>query len=187
MKIPTLGYYKIEGAFVQDPTFATEGSACFDLRADFSRGHTISGFRNLDKVQCPIFEKVTYDSNGNANGREYEIFIDGNSDYRWMIPTGLIFDIPDGYHLAVHIRGGTGLKFGLRLANGTGIIDEDYVQETFILIQNLSGYKNLKISHGERIAQARLVKNEVYLMEQVQYVPEQKTSRVGGFNSTGKN
>jgi dUTP pyrophosphatase len=102
-----------------------------------------------------------------------------------MLPTGLIFGIPDGYHLEVNVRGGTGLKRGLRLANSTGIIDDDYVEETFLLIQNVSGSEVI-LFEGERLCQAHLVKNEVTELCEVFSRPERKTVRAGGFNSTGK-
>ena len=41
--------------------------------------------------------------------------------------TGLVMDIPEGYHLKIYSRSGHGFKHGLRLANSTGIIDSDYL------------------------------------------------------------
>jgi dUTP pyrophosphatase len=39
---------------------------------------------------------------------------------RALIPTGLIFDIPEGYSIRIHPRSGMALKYGLILANCRG-------------------------------------------------------------------
>lgn len=167
-----LHYYKLRD--VEDPKFATTGSACFDLRLDLSQeaiyGYTHDSF----KVSLRPYEATP--------GRKIEL---PDTKTRWMLPTGLVFDIPYGYHIAVNVRGGTGLKRGLRLANSTGIIDEDYVEETFMLMQNISGIP-VTLEHGERLCQARLVKNERFTLGEIKEKPQQKTDRVSGFNSTGK-
>jgi dUTP pyrophosphatase len=171
-----LKYYKIHDE-VNDPIFATDGSACFDLYADLSTP-VISGFEK-DGIGIHGFNHCS------ENVKDNFFVLPENPNKRWMIPSGLIFDVPTGYHVAVNIRGGTGLKRGLRLANGTGIIDDDdYTKETFMLIQNLSG-TSIIINHNERICQARLIKNENIQLIRVSIPPTQKTQRVGGFNSTG--
>ncbi len=170
-----LGFYKINGDAVADPTFATDGSACFDLRADLTKG-TIKGFTGQDtKVELSVLD----------TGDKKYVVIPADSDSRWMIPTGLIFDIPQGFHIKVFMRGGTGLKRGIRLANGTGIIDDDYVNETALLLQNLSG-ANLHIEHNERLCQGMLEVNVQTELEQIAEPPAQKTTRTGGYNSTGR-
>lgn len=171
-----LGFYKINGDAIADPTFATDGSACFDLRADLTVA-TIKGFMGQDtKCQLSVLD----------TGEKKYVVIPADPHARWMIPTGLIFDIPNGYHLKAFMRGGTGLKRGIRLANGTGIIDDDYVNETALLLQNLSG-SILHIEHNERLCQAMLEKNIETELERINAAPVQKTTRTGGYNSTGRN
>ena len=58
-------------------------------------------------------------------------------DKAYKVPTGVAFEIPEGYHLEVYVRSSTGLKTKLRLANGTGIVDSDYVNELFLLVENV--------------------------------------------------
>ena len=43
----------------------------------------------------------------------------------------------------------------------------------------------VRITHGERIAQGELVKKEIYELEETITQPTQTTQRVGGFGSTG--
>ena len=43
----------------------------------------------------------------------------------------------------------------------------------------------VRIYHGDRVAQGELVRNVSTELIETKDVPEQKTSRVGGFGSTG--
>ena len=103
---------------------------------------------------------------------------------RALIPTGLIFDIPDGHSVRLHTRSSISLKKGLIMPNSEGIIDSDYYHQTFVMLYNASADEVL-IENGERIAQGELVKTLTYIIEETKDVPEQKTNRVGGFGSTG--
>ena len=48
-----------------------------------------------------------------------------------------------------------------------------------------SSADEVRIYHGDRIAQGELVQTYNYDLEQTDNIPEQKTTRVGGFGSTG--
>lgn len=99
--------------------------------------------------------------------------------------TGLILDIPFGYSVRLHPRSGLSYK-GLNLANCEGVVDSDYVSEILILLMNNSNHQ-LSIENGMRIAQGELVKNIPTKLINIHEKPEQKTSRTGGFGSTGEN
>lgn len=108
-----------------------------------------------------------------------QVLFSGNHIFR----TGLAFDIPKGYALMVYSRSGHGFKNDVRLANCVGVIDSDYTGEVKVklTIDNNWGFT---VSHGERIAQAMLIKVPcVQLVE----VDELKTTERGGngFGSTG--
>ena len=103
---------------------------------------------------------------------------------RILIPTGIVFDIPEGHSVRLHPRSGMAFKKGLTLVNAEGIIDSDYVEEVFVALHNVSGKEQI-VSHGERIAQAEMVRSLVYKIFQADERPERKTSRSGGFGSTG--
>ena len=154
---------------IELPKFATEQSACFDL-----------SFQSLGK-----FEYTGYTGTNKKFTRQFK---DGrlyvNAADRIMVPTGLIFDIPKGYSIRVHARSGMSLKQGLVLANSEGVIDSDYVEETFVLIMNVSD-NGQWLSPGDRIAQSELVKSEVYNIEERKTRPTVKTDRKGGMGSTG--
>jgi len=101
-----------------------------------------------------------------------------------IIPTGLCFDIPEGYKLEVYARSGMAAKHSISVTNAPGQIDEDYVDEVKVILHNHSNGVFI-INHGDRIAQMgveEVIKADVYeCLEK----PLQKTDRVGGFGSTG--
>jgi dUTP pyrophosphatase len=70
------------------------------------------------------------------------------------------------------------------LPNSVGIIDSDYVEQSFIMLQNMSE-SLVVIQHGERLAQAMLEPVYDYSLMVSEEKPQQKTSRDGGFGSTG--
>lgn len=150
------------------PKFATKGSACFDLSFQSAGKLEYSGF---NAYNAP-FTRVLH---------ENIVLMPGD---RVMVPTGLIFDIPEGYSVRIHPRSGLSYKQGLVLANLEAVIDSDYVQETFVLLTNRSE-NPVTINNGDRIAQAELVKNTEYVLWETLQAPSQKTERTGGLGSTG--
>jgi dUTP pyrophosphatase len=163
-----LGFYRLSER-VELPRYATEGSAAFDLKAFFD-GTAIKAYSDYNEE---LLVDVAPDN---------KLFV--LPGYRYIIPTGLILDIPEGYKVNVNIRGGTATKRGILLANSTGIIDSDYVNELFIVILNATK-TNILIENGERLAQAMLEKVNDFCGKELDNPPQQKTTRQGGFNSTG--
>jgi dUTP pyrophosphatase len=103
---------------------------------------------------------------------------------RVLIPTGLSFEIPQGFEIQVRPRSGISLKTPLMVVNSPGTIDSDYRGEIKIIIGNF-GNESYKIEHGERIAQ--IVLSPVW---QAKFVLSNNLSDTergsGGFGSTGK-
>ena len=163
-----LSYYKLDPS-VKDPIFATEGSACFDIHAHIPHGTKVKicdEFGNTDNINCTdgIF---TLEHN-----------------WRAMIPTGLVFDIPEGWVVRLYARSGLAFRHGLVLANSVGIIDSDYVDPVFVIVQNTSNlYVTFK--NGYRICQGNMDMAYLYNLIEVPDRPGQKTERDGGFGSTG--
>ena len=165
-----VNYYKISES-VQEPERATLNSACYDIKAYF---HT-STVKAMDTSNNPSEENVMGISNS---------YIDILPGWRYLIPTGIIFDIPDDYSIRIHPRSGLAWKNGITVANCEGVVDSDYYHETFIMLYNSSA-DEVRVTHGERIAQGELIKTLDYSLEETIIVPEQKTNRIGGFGSTG--
>ena len=155
---------------IKIPSLATEKSACFDLKSYLKEGNTVIGYNQYNHKKEIILD----------TGR-----LVMHSSWRYLIPTGLIFDIPAGYYIKVHPRSGNALKKGLITANNTGIIDEDYVEECNCIMRNVSE-TSIQIDHGDRIVQAELRRTENFEIDTINIRPKQKTDRDGGFGSTGQ-
>jgi dUTP pyrophosphatase len=99
------------------------------------------------------------------------------------LKTGLAFEIPEGYVMKVYSRSGHGFKNGIRLANGTGIIDSDYRGEVMVKMHN-DGDAAVLITAGERIAQAMIEPIQQVSFEVAEELSD--TARgSGGLGSTG--
>jgi dUTP pyrophosphatase len=71
---------------------------------------------------------------------------------RVLIPTGLYFEIPEGYEIQVRSRSGLCLNNGIIVANSPGTIDSDYRGELKVIILNISK-NDFEINNSDRIAQ----------------------------------
>ena len=102
---------------------------------------------------------------------------------RTLIPTGLIFEIPEGFELQVRPRSGLSLKKGLCIPNSPGTIDSDYRGELKVIVINLSN-QDLDIEDQQRIAQVVLCPVFQAQMEWADQLSETQRG-VEGFGSTG--
>ena len=104
-----------------------------------------------------------------------------------LVPTGYKAYMDKGYSLDLYVRSSSPLKYWLIMANSTGIIDADYVDnpdnegEIFFQLINLLPFP-IKIRKGEIIGQAKFVKYQVTDDDDIQ----EKSIRVGGFGSTSE-
>lgn len=101
-----------------------------------------------------------------------------------FIPTGLRVALKPNTVGLLFPRSGLSTKFGLRLANGVGVIDADYRGEIIVPIyHDASGIYSVKA--GERIAQLVVVPIlSPALFERVATLDETERGE-GGFGSTG--
>ena len=100
-----------------------------------------------------------------------------------ILPTGLAAEIPEGCAGMIFTRSGLGVKHGIAVSNGVGVIDSDYRGEIHVGLRNNSQVA-YTVSPGERIAQ--LIVMPVCLPEVVETEELSETERgAGGFGSTG--
>lgn len=101
--------------------------------------------------------------------------------------TGLVFDIPDGYHIKVYSRSGHGFKHDLRLCNSTGIVDSDYLGTVKVKL-TYDGPSHGRPDWpyiGDRVAQAMLVKNVKTDLIEVEEIEKETERGENGLGSTG--
>ena len=72
---------------------------------------------------------------------------------RAIIPTGISIQLPSNEYVAlIFARSGLGIKHGITMSNGVGVIDSDYRGEIMCGLINLGDCEH-KIHPGDRIAQ----------------------------------
>lgn len=102
-----------------------------------------------------------------------------------MVPTGIAIELPNNQCAAfIYARSGLGIKHGICLSNGVGVVDSDYRGEICVGLCNVSD-KPYVISDGMRIAQ--MIVAPVCTPQIVEVDKLSDTQRgTGGFGSTGK-
>jgi dUTP pyrophosphatase len=102
---------------------------------------------------------------------------------RALVPTGFVFEIPDGFEVQIRPRSGLAFKNGITCLNTPGTIDSDYRGEVNVLLINL-GEDDFTVSRGMRIAQ--MVVAPVTRARVAEAAEATSTVRgTGGFGSTG--
>jgi dUTP pyrophosphatase len=113
-----------------------------------------------------------------------DVTIDGLG--RGLVPTGLSFDIKDGYEIQVRSKSGLALNQGLMVLNSPGTVDNGYNGEVKVIVFN-TNKEPFTITKGMKVAQAVLspVVNGgwVYLDERNEVTKKDRNSN--GFGSTG--
>lgn len=148
---------------------------------------------NIKKLH-PNATLPTYGTDGAAAFDLYACTVDGYAQTGSTIypgkpvtvGTGLAFDIPEGWCLMVYSRSGMGFNHGIRLANGTGVIDSDYKGEVMVkLVCDNDDVTPQRIDPGSRIAQARLEPVTRCTFTEVDQLTTTERG-TGGFGSTGE-
>ena len=104
---------------------------------------------------------------------------------RAVLPTGIAIELPGPHTVAlVFARSGLGIRHGLTLSNGVGVIDSDYRGEICVGLVNL-GEAAYTIQPGERIAQLAVLPVCVPTVVEADALSD--TARgAGGLGSTGR-
>ena len=104
---------------------------------------------------------------------------------RTLVPTGIAIALPSAAYVAlVFARSGLGIKKGICLSNGVGVIDSDYRGEIGVGLVNLSE-ESYTIQPGDRIAQLMVVpvvQPDITLTDTL----DETERGTGGFGSTGR-
>ena len=137
------------------PKYETKGAAAMDIRA------------------------FIVESTSNVGSNSIHI----QPDETKVIPTGLYVSIESGYALLVQCRSGLAAKHSIMVANGLGLVDEDYRGEIGVILHNAGKFPFI-VNNGDRIAQLRLVEVPKFTWNSVSTL-DNTYRGTGGFNSTG--
>lgn len=152
------------------PARATAGSAGHDLSA-YLRGRAI-----IVASAAGTAERAAVA----ADDGRWEVTLEPGE--RALIPLGFKARLPEGYEAQIRPRSGASFKKGLEIPNAPGTIDADFPDEWMVIVRNGTA-SAMRITHGERIAQAVLQRFEV--LEWTNGTVGVTTERGGGFGSTG--
>ena len=165
---PTLRCFKVFPE-AHLPEYGTDQAACFDLKASLQDSDTVTVYNAVNNK-----EKRTVENNS-------LMIYHGE---RMLVPTGCIFDLESNTSLRIHPRSGLSLKSGIVIANCEGIVDADYVEQTYVMLYNISDTP-FKVNDADRIAQGEVVSYTRRNIVETTTRPVQKTDRDGGLGSTG--
>ena len=130
----------------------------------------------------------TYETRG-AAGMDLRAAIDVDKPLvlapgkRALVPTGFVFEIPEGFEGQVRPRSGLAAKNGVTCLNAPGTVDSDYRGEVKVILVN-HGEEDFTVTRGMRIAQMVIAP---FIQARIAEVSEAtETARgAGGFGSTG--
>ena len=105
---------------------------------------------------------------------------------RALVPTGISFDIKDGYEIQVRSKSGLAINQGLMILNSPGTVDNGYTGEVKGIIFNTNNHP-VTITKGMKIGQAVLcpVVNGKWVNLVQQNKINEKDRGDNGFGSTG--
>ena len=101
-----------------------------------------------------------------------------------LIPTGIAAAIPEGCVGVLAVRSSMGIRHGVAMSNGIGVIDSDYRGPLRVGLHNFRDTEYV-VEPGDRIAQLLILP---VLRPEIEVVSElSETARgAGGFGSTGR-
>ena len=105
---------------------------------------------------------------------------------RVLVPTGLSFDIKDGYEIQVRSKSGLSIKQGLMVLNSPGTVDNGYTGEVQVIVFNTNNI-SITITKGMKVAQAVLcpvVNGKWVNLVEKEKINEKERGN-NGFGSTG--
>jgi dUTP pyrophosphatase len=105
---------------------------------------------------------------------------------RILVPTGLSFDIKDGYEIQVRSKSGLAIKQGLMVLNSPGTVDNGYTGEVQVIVFNTNNHE-VQITKDMKVGQAVLcpVVNGKWVNLTNKQIVTSKDRGDNGFGSTG--
>ena len=148
-------------------------------------------YRNKIKIK-KIRESAILPKRATKGSAGYDLFACLDSDIcikkgdLVKIPCGIAIELPsDKYVALIFARSGLGIKHGISLANGVGVVDSDYRGEIQVGLCKIAGDEDYIIKNGDRIAQLVITEISCINFKLVKNLSNSERNQ-GGFGSTGK-
>jgi len=147
----------------------------------------MSEYKILIPTICEDDELIPMYGSKGASGADVRANISENfeieSGATALIPTGISFEIPEGYEIQVRPRSGLALKHAITVLNTPGTIDSDYRGELKIILIN-HGKQTFIVEPKMRIAQIVLAKVAIADFDKAHVLSSSERGS-GGFGHTG--
>lgn len=152
------------------------------------RKHFVDGDEGLQAAK-DSYDKILLPRRATPGSAGYDFYLpmnvclaNGERGYHYVIPTGVRVMIDDGYFLMCVPRSGLGFKYGVRLRNSTGIIDQDYfyADNEGHIMASVTTEEPISLHAGDRFMQGIFVPYGITADDD-----PVKNGRTGGFGSTG--
>lgn len=169
-----------------------------EIRMAIKLAETVQDYKVKDSVQQTKKVPIKFINNSSHKNPNYVKEGDSGFDLRAnesgtlktlervLVPTGLFFELPEGYELQIRPRSGLAYKHGVTVLNSPGTVDTGYRGEIKVLLVNISS-KAFSWEKGDRIAQGvishRISSDYGELIEVMEITKSERG--LGGFGSTG--
>lgn len=137
----------------------------------------------VNHSQFPLPEYATIHSAGLDLRANLDESVELKPLQRFLVPTGIFIELPEGFEAQVRPRSGLAVKHGISIVNTPGTIDPDYRGEIKVILVNLSDTP-FTLNPGERIAQMIIARFEHIQWEEVESLSDTERG-AGGFGHTG--
>lgn len=141
------------------PTFTNHKDAVFNLKACFEIGDRVRLLNPLNKE--------TYTPAKTIRGKTV---VQVYPQQRMLIPTGMIFDIPDDCVLKLYSHPDVSKTKGLILSTGVELVRNGDSGEVHVMITNITDGVSI-VETGENIALAQLEKMHEYSISEITELP----------------
>lgn len=156
------------------PNYAHAGDACFDIKIIMDR-----------HCNCPmVWRNGSFVGLQVGRGPDEEPVFTLKPCDTVVFHTGLSFELPEDHVMLIYARSSTGIKEGLMLSNGTGVIDSGYRGEVKVALTNTSCFP-VMVRNGQRVAQGRITVAPQVDFEEVWDLEESERGE-NGIGSSGK-
>jgi len=139
------------------------------------------------KIRSKRDDRIPHYASAGAAGADVRASLDKPmilpSGVSALVPTGLFFEIPEGYEIQVRPRSGLAYRHQVTVLNAPGTIDSDYRGELMVLLIN-HGASPFEIEDGMRIAQIVVAPAVQATFEQEEELAASARGS-GGFGHTG--
>lgn len=160
--------YELVGPTAKLPVQASENSAAYDV------------FAYLTDEPVDVYPRLANAPTPRLASPEGLVIYPGE---RAKIPLGIKLHLPHGWQANLLARSGGAWNKGLALANSVGLMDGDYPDQYYALVQN-NGSLPLYIKAGEKIVQLNFQRFGQAKFTEGKVV--QTTKRAGGLGHSGR-